>query len=199
MLLKKILSFFVAALFALSLGACSSAKAPAEQALKSAEDALNAGKADAVKYIPEQVKAAEGALTAAKDAFAKKDYAAATTAATDVAAKVKGFSAAVAAKKAELTKAWEEQSQMLPNMIAAIKSRVDVLSKSKKLPANLDKEKLEGAKNGLAEIDKAWGEASTAFKEGGLADALAKAKSVKEKAVEVMTTLGMKVPEAAKS
>jgi len=116
-----------------------------------------------------------------------------------VAAKVKGFSAAVAAKKTELTKAWTEQSQLLPNMIASIKSRVDVLSKSKKLPANLDKEKFEGAKNGLAEIDKTWGEASSAFKEGGLADALAKAKSVKEKAVEVMTTLGMKVPEAAKS
>jgi len=196
--LKKILSFAVAALFALSLGACSSAKAPAEQALKAAEDALNAGKADAMKYIPEQVKSAEDALKTAKDAFAKKDYPAATAAANDVAAKVKGFAAAVATKKAELTKAWEAQSQLLPNMIASIKSRVDVLSKSKKLPANLDKAKFEGAKNGLAEIDKAWGEASSAFKEGGLADALAKAKSVKEKAVEIMTTLGMQVPEAAK-
>ena len=87
---------------------------------------------------------------------------------------------------------------MLPGMIASIKSRIDVLSKSRKLPANLDKEKFEGAKNGLAEIEKAWGEASSAFKEGGLADALAKAKSVKEKAVEIMTTLGMQVPEAAK-
>jgi hypothetical protein len=197
--LKKILSFAVAVLFAVSLGACSSAKGPAEQALKAAEDALNAGKADAMKYIPEQVTAAENALKTAKDAFAKGDYAAATTAATDVAAKVKSFAAAVAAKKTELTKSWEEQSQLLPNMIASIKSRVDVLSKSKKLPANLDKEKFEGAKNGLAEIDKAWGEASSAFKEGGLADALAKAKSVKEKAVEIMTTLGMQVPAAAKS
>lgn len=197
--MKKILSFAVAALFALSIGACSTAKAPAEQALKAAEAALNGAKAEAMKYIPEQAKAAEDALTTAKDAFAKGDYAAATTAATDVAAKVKGFAAAIAAKKDELTKAWGEQSQMLPNMIASIKSRVDVLSKSRKLPANLDKEKFEGAKNGLAEIDKTWAEASSAFKEGGLADALAKAKSVKEKAVEIMTTLGMKVPDAAKS
>jgi len=195
---KKIFSLAVALLFALSLGACSQAKGPAEAAIKTAEDALNAGKADAMKYIPDQVKAAEDALKAAKDAFAKGDYTAATTAATGVSTKVKDFVVATAAKKAELTKAWGEQSQMLPNMIAAIKSRVDVLSKSKKLPANLDKEKFESAKNGLAEIDKAWGEASTAFKEGGLADALAKAKSVKEKAVEIMTTLGMQVPEAAK-
>jgi len=151
-----------------------------------------------MKYIPGQVKEAEDALKAAKDAFAKGDYAAATTAATNASAKVKDLAAAAAAKKAELTKAWDEQSKLLPNMIASIKSRVDVLSKSKKLPANLNKEQFEGAKKGLAEIDKGWGEASGAFKEGGLADALSKAKAVKAKAVEIMTTLGMKVPEAAK-
>jgi len=134
------------------------------------------------------VKSAEDALKTAKDAFAKQDYPAATAAANDVAAKVKGFAAAVATRKAELTKAWEAQSQLLPNMIASIKSRVDVLSKSKKLPANLDKAKFEGAKNDLAEIDKAWGGVQR-VQGGGLADALAKAKSVKEKAVEIMTTL----------
>jgi hypothetical protein len=196
--MKKILSIATVLLFAFSLGACSQAKGPAEAAIKAAEDALNAGKADAMKYVPDLVKAAEDALKTAKDAFAKGDYAAATTAAANVSAKVKDLAAAAAAKKDELTKAWGEQSKLLPNMIASIKSRVDVLSKSKKLPANLDKQKFEGAKNGLAEIDKAWGEASSAFKEGGLADALAKAKSVKAKAVEIMTTLGMQVPEAAK-
>jgi len=196
--MKRILSIAMALLFALSLGACSQGKGPAEAAIKAAEDALNAGKAEAMKYIPDQVKAAEDALKAAKDAFAKGDYAAATTAATNASAKVKDLAAAASAKKAELTKAWGEQSQLLPNMIAAIKSRVDVLSKSKKLPANLDKGKFEGAKSGLAEIEKAWGDASNAFKQGGLADALAKAKSVKAKAVEIMTTLGMQVPEAAK-
>jgi hypothetical protein len=195
---KKILSIATVLLFAISLGACSQAKGPAEAAIKAAEDALNAVKAEIMKYIPDQVKAAEDALKAAKDAFAKGDYAAATTAATNASAKVKDLAAAAAAKKAELTKAWGEQSKLLPDMIASIKSRVDVLSKSKKLPKNLNKEQFEGAKKGLAEIDKTWGEASSAFKEGGLADALAKAKSVKGKAVEIMTTLGMKVPEAAK-
>ena len=196
--MRKILPIAMVLLFALALGACSQAKAPAEAAIKAAEAALNAGKAEAMKYVPDQVKAAEDALKAAKDAFAKGDYKAATDAAAGVSAKAKDLAAAAAAKKAELTKAWEEQSTLLPNMIAAIKSRVDVLSKSKKLPANLDKEKFEGAKQGLAEIDKTWGEASSAFKEGGLPDAVAKAKSVKEKAVEIMTTLGMQVPEAAK-
>jgi hypothetical protein len=196
--MKKFLSIVVALLFALSLGSCSKAKGTAEQALKAAEEALNTAKGEAVKIIPDEVNKAEEALKAAKDAFAKGDYPAATSAAGNVAASAKNLASAAAAKKDELMKGWDEQSKLLPNMIASIKSRVEVLSKSKKLPAYLDKEKFENAKTGLAEIDKTWGEANDAFKEGGLADALSKAKSVKEKAVEIMNNLGMTVPEAAK-
>ncbi len=195
--MKRILTLVLIALFALSLGACSKAKGPAEAALKAAEDALNSGKADAMKYIPDQVKSAEDALKAAKAAFEKGDYAAATTAAGAVASQAKELASAAAAKKDELTKGWVEQSKLVPNMIAAIKSRVDILSKSRKLPANLAPEKFDGAKSGLAEITKGWEEANAAFKEGALADAAAKAKSAKEKAVEIMNTLGMQVPAAA--
>ena len=196
---KKILSLAVVLLFALSLGACGDkAKGPAEAALKSAEEALNAGKAEAMKYIPDQVASAEEALKQAKELFQKGDYAGATSAAGAVAAKAKDLAAAAMAKKAELTKGWEEQAKLLPNMIGAIKSRIDILSKSKKLPATLDQAKFDGAKSGLAEITKTWEEASSAFKSGALADAAAKAKTVKEKAVEIMNTLGMQVPAAAK-
>jgi len=45
-------------------------------------------------------------------------------------------------------------------MIADIHSRIDALSKSKKLPQYLDKAKLESAKSGLAEVSKAWIEAT---------------------------------------
>ena len=196
--MRKNLSIIVAVLFAFTLAACSGGKAPAEQAIKAAEEALNAGKAEAVKYVPDQVKAVEDALNGAKDSFAKKDYAGATSAATNAAAKARELASAAAAKKTELMKEWEDLSGGLPKMIDAIKGRVDILSKSKKLPANLDKAKFEGAQSGLAEINKVWDEANNAFKEGNLADAIAKAKTVKAKAAEIMTTLGMQVPEAAK-
>ena len=39
-------------------------------------------------------------------------------------------------------------------MIADIQGRIDSLSKSKKLPKNLGKEKPERAKNGLDEVGK---------------------------------------------
>ena len=194
----KWLTRMLLAVFVLFLAACASEKGPAEQAIKAAEEALNAAKGEAMKYIPDQVKSVEDALKGAKDTFAKGDYKAALAAAKDLPQKAKDLAAAAAAKKAELTKAWEEMSAGLPKMVEAIKSRVDILSKSRKLPANLDKAKFEGAKAGLEEITKTWADAEGAQKAGNLADALAKAKTVKEKATEIMTTLGMQVPPAAK-
>src|SRR5512134_1141928 len=140
---KRILSVAVAVVFAVALGACSSAKAPAEQAIKAAEEALNASRAEAMKYIPDQVKSVEDALKAAKDSFAKGDYAGATSAATAVAAKAKDLSSAAGAKKAELTKGWEELNAGMPKAIADIESRIATLSRSRKLPKGLDKAKLE--------------------------------------------------------
>jgi len=177
---------------------CSRDKEPAEAAIKAAEAAVGTAKAEAAKYVPDQVKGVEDALKAAKDAFEKKEYTQALTAAKDIPAKAKDLAAAAAAKKAELTKAWEEMAGGLPKMVEAIKSRVDILSKSKKLPANLDKAKFEGAKAGLAEITQTWTDADNAFKGGNITDALAKANTVKAKATEIMTTLGMQAPAGAK-
>jgi hypothetical protein len=178
---------------------CSRDKEPAEAALKAAEAAVGAAKAEATKYVPDQVKGVEDALKAAKDAFEKKEYTQALNAAKDIPAKAKELADAAAAKKAELTKSWEEMAAGLPKMVEAIKSRVDTLSKSKKLPKGMNKPKLEGAKAGLGEITKGWTDAENAFKGGNIADALAKGNAVKAKAVEIMTTLGMQVPAGAKA
>jgi hypothetical protein len=64
------LSVTVVLLVAVALGACASGKAPGEQAIKAAEEALNASKAEAMKYVPEQYKSVEDALKAAKDLVA---------------------------------------------------------------------------------------------------------------------------------
>jgi len=141
--------------------------------------------------------AASTAIKAAKDTFDKGNYDAALSAAKAIPDKVKELSTAAAAKKTELTKAWDEMSAGLPKMLDAVKSRLDILSQSKKLPAGLDKAKLDGAKSGYATAVKMWDDAKAAFAGGNMADAMAKAATVKEKAVEVMTTLGMQVPAAA--
>ena len=191
---------------ALALAACASDKEPAEKALKAAEDAVTAAVAEGSKYVPDQAKVVQDALRGLKDSFAKGDYKAVLAGAGDVTGKAKALTDAASAKKAELEKAkaelaksWEEMSGGLPKVVDAIKSRVDILSQAKKLPAGLDKATVDGAKSGLETINKTWTEAQEAFKGGNVADAVAKAKTVKTMAADIMTKLGMAVPDALKS
>ena len=178
--------------------ACGSDKGPAEQAIKAAEEAINSTKAEAAKYVPDQVKSLESALAAVKDKFAKKEYKDAISEAQSLAGKAKGVMDAAKAKKEELTKTWTDLSQGLPKMVEAIQSRVDILSKSKKLPGNLTAEKFAEVKSGLASAKEEWAKALESSRAGNLADAVSMANSVKEKAVQTMDTLGMPVPAAAK-
>ncbi len=178
---------------------CGSEKVPAEQAIKAAEEAFNSAKAEAAKYVPDQVKSVEGLIASVKDKFAKGDYKAVLTEAGAIPGKVKELTAAASAKKEELMKAWGSLSEGLPKVVEAIQSRVDMLSKAKKLPAEVSAEKLEQAKSGLAAIQQEWNQAQEAFKGVNLMDAVAKATAVKEKAKQALETLGMPIPDALKS
>lgn len=181
------------------LAACASDKVPAETALKTAENAVNSTVAEASKYVPDQAKALQDNLANLKDSFAKADYKAVLSGAADLTGKTKAVADAAAAKKDELTKSWTDVSGGLPKVIEAIQGRVDILSKAKKLPANMDKTAVESAKSGLESMNKAWTDAQASFSSGNLADALAKANAVKSQAAEIMTKLGMSVPAALKS
>lgn len=178
------------------LTACGSAdKGPAETALKAAEEAINTAKAEASKYLPEQTKALESALASTKEKLSKEDYKAVLSEAPALTAKAQELASAAATKKAELAKAWQDMSAGMPRVVDAIKSRVDILSQSKKLPAGMSTETLAQAKTGLSQITQQWTEATQVSKDN-LMDAVAKGTSVKVKAAEVLTLLKMPVPEA---
>jgi hypothetical protein len=181
------------------VAACASEKTPAEQAIKTAEAAIGEIRGEAAKWVPDQARALEASLASVKDKFAKGEYKAVLAEGPALTGRAREVAAAAAAKKADLTKTWEELSIGLPKMVDAVKSRVDILSKSKKLPANVSKEKFEAAKAGLAEATKGWEDATAAYKGGNVADAVARADAVKRKTAEALEALGMPVPAAAKS
>jgi hypothetical protein len=181
------------------LAGCASDKGPAEAAIKAAEAAVNATVAEASKYVPDQAMSLQAALAATKEKFAKGDYTAALNDAKSLTDKTKEVASAASAKKAELTKTWEDLTAGMPKVLDAIKGRVDILSKSKKLPANLTAEKFASAKSGLDEMTQQWTAATQSASGGNLMDAITKGTAVKTKAAEVLTTLGMPVPDALKS
>ena len=182
----------------LTMAGCATDKGPAQAPIAAAETAVSSTLAEASKYVPDEVRSLQAGLTAAKEKFNKGDYAAATTEAKAVADKASQVASAASARKAELTKSWESLNAGMPRVVESIKSRVDILSQSKKLPANMTADKLAAAKSGLGEITQQWTAATEAYKGGDLAEAIAKGSGVKAKAAEVMTTLGMPVPDALK-
>jgi hypothetical protein len=194
--MKKIIMGLSIALFVSVsfLMACSSGKNAAELAVKTAEQAVNATKAEAAKIAPDQVKLLEDSLAAAKEKMVKGEYKSALAEATALAGKAKDVLAAAKAKKEELTKKWTELNQGVPQMIADIQSKVDSLSTVKKLPAKITREKFEEAKAGLTSIKDEWTKAQDSFKTGSFADAVSIATSVKDKAVKAMEALGLSIP-----
>ena len=197
---RHVYSFIVMILTATLLAACGGGdKGPAETALKAAEAAIDSAKGEASKYMPDQVKSLESALSSTREKLSKGDYKAVLSEAPALTSKAQEIASAAAAKKAELAKSWEDMSAGMPKVVEAIKSRVDILSQSKKLPAGMSAETLAQAKAGLSEITQQWTAATEASKGGNLMDAIAKASSVKVKAAEVLTLLHMPVPEALKS
>ena len=198
---RNFISIAVIVLFAIAMiMACTDAnKAPAELAVKAAEEAINAVKGEAAKLVPEEVTALETALASAKDKLAKGEYKAALDEAKGLAVKAKQVLEAAKAKKDELTKKWTELSQGLPKMVEDIQGKVDALSQLKKLPANMTADKLAEAKSGLDAVKADWAKAQESFKTGNMAEAISVATSVKDKAVKTMETLGITSADVPKS
>jgi Zn-dependent M32 family carboxypeptidase len=194
--MKFTLKATVAAASCALLIACNTDKVPADAAIKAAEASVGAVKADAQKFAPEQLKAVETSLAAAKDQFAKGEYKAALAGATELSGKVKDLAAATATKKDELTKAWADLSAELPKSVEAVKAKVEELAKAKKLPKEISADAFTAAKDGLAKVEGAWKEATDAFGAGNFQDALAKGAAVKAKVAEIAGLLGIQAAPA---
>ena len=194
---KKCLALMLVVVVGMFMASCSSGKKTAATvAIQAAEDAYNAAKIELMKYVPEQAKGVEDAISGAKASLDKHAYEEALAAAKAVPDKVTELTAAAAAKKVELTKSWQENSGGISKMLQTIRGKLTLWSIPKEMPRNLNKTKIKAARIGYEEAAAKWEEAKNAFAHGNLPNATAKADTVREKAVEIMRTLGIKVPAA---
>ncbi|MES1263158.1 MAG: hypothetical protein ABUL69_02300, partial [Peristeroidobacter soli] len=95
--------------------------------------------------------------------------------------------AVLAAAQAE----WGELSTSVPQLVDAIQSRVDTLSKSRKLPKNVDKATFDTIKTDFETVKTDWTAATQEFAAGAAADAVRKARAARAKAEEIHAKLGM--------
>ncbi|HTZ33712.1 MAG TPA: hypothetical protein VMH31_14725 [Methylomirabilota bacterium] len=177
-----------AALWATGCG--NAQKEATEAAINAAQTAINTVQADAVKYVPDQVAAANSALQMAKDALAKGDYTAALAAAKDAASKARELAASAAAKKQEWMQTWTSLNESLPKSMDAVKAKLEAYSRH--LPAGMDKDKLAEAKTQYEQAKQTWGDATAAATQGNLGEAIKKSSVLKELLAQLKEFLGIK-------
>jgi hypothetical protein len=181
---------------ALGFVGCAGPRGPAEEAVKTVEDALSEVRSEAARYVPDELGDVDQGVAALKAAFAKREYQKVIDDAKALLTRVGSLKEAIATKKLELTGDWGALASGLPAVVNTIKSRLDILASSKKLPAGLTKETLEGAKTSFGNLESLWTQASEAFERGDVIDAVTKGTQAKKTAAEVMKALGMEVPRA---
>ena len=191
--------WLAASLATLALLACSSQKDPAEQAIAKIDNSMDMIHDTAAKYSPDTLKAVESQVSALKQSFSKGDYAsvlaqapAVTSAVTDLRkdAQEKAYQADKAL--AQVKQQWRNLSVEVPKLIAGLHTQLDTLSSGKGLPRGVTKAAVASAKDGVASLDTMWTDANNAVSSGDYAGGVSKAQAVKDKAAELMHTLGMK-------
>ena len=187
--------FVSLALAALVLAGCANQMEPAQKAIADIEAAVAAAGTDATRYVPDEVQAVNDQVANLRAQFDKKDYKGVLAAAPAVLTQAQALAASAAARKSEamdaLNAEWGNLSASVPQAVAAIQSRVDILSKSRKLPQGLDKAALDGVKAGLEEANGLWAQATTAQSSGDMETAVGLARQVKEKTDGLLATLGL--------
>jgi hypothetical protein len=182
------------------LAACAGQKQPAQKLIGDIEATVDAASGEAAKYVPDQLAEVQSNLDALKALFDRKDYATVVTGGPAVLNAAQGLATAAAAKKDEILKSlgdeWTGLAAVLPGDVAAVQSRIDLLSKksSKKLAAGID---LDAAKAGLGDAMSLWSKAQAAFAAGNLQEAVSTAKNVKTKIEALATPLKMDLPPPA--
>lgn len=194
--MKKTLGLVLLLVVGLALASCGAQKQAATTAIASAETAWTAARDNVAKILPDDAKGIDDALTAAKASLEKGDVKAALASAQELPGKITALTASLEAKKAELTTKWQSLSTGLPGVVAEVQKKVDAIAKTKHLPAGVDQATFDEAKNSLAQATQAWTDAQGAQANGNLADALAKATTVKDLLVKVLTALKLPVPAA---
>src|SRR5262249_22336051 len=196
--MKKLSVGLLTVMAALLVVACMSQKAPAEQAVSSAESALAGLRDGAQKYAPDQLQAMDASIAQMKDNLAKGNYKAVVDAVPAFNNGLKSLKETVDQKTQEAAEAiakakdaWDPMTKDVPKMVDAIQSRVDILSKSHHLPKGVTKDSLAAAKSGLDSMKQAWTDASNAAKSGDYPGAMTKGQAVKDQAPALMKSLGM--------
>ena len=191
--------WITAGIATLLVSACSSQKEPAEQAITKIDNTMSMIHDSAAKYSADTLPGVEAQVAAIKQTYAKGDYAgvlaqapAVNTAVSNLRSDANQKQAAADAEQAKVKQEWRNLSAEVPKLVAGLHTQVDSLSSGKSLPKGVTKASFATVKDGVTQLDTMWTDANNTMSTGDYAGAVTKGQAVKDKATELMHTLGMK-------
>jgi len=192
---KRFANLLVVGFTVLQLAGCANKMELARQALDQVSDAVATASADATEYVPEQVAGLQRETAELNALYENKDYARVLARAPAVLADAKIVAADAQGKKAEKAKTaaaqWSGFAALLPQWITSVKSRIDALSKTKRVPKDIS---LGVAKSAMADAADGWERAQADKESGKLDEAIATAKDVKAKTESAAAALKLQLP-----
>jgi hypothetical protein len=179
------------------LGACSNQMQPAKQALDGADSAVSTASPDASQYDPEKLATLRNRLADLHAAFDRKDYASVLSYAPGISTDANALAQKVASKKqaamAALASQWESVAASVPQLMAAVKARIDTIGKSRHVPKGID---LSAGESAFGDATGLWDKAQSSSTGGNLADAVNSAKDATAKLESAAEALRIKLPAA---
>jgi hypothetical protein len=192
----KKLNWLAAMAVAMLAFACSNQKEPAEQAMSKIDGALDGIHDVAAKYSPDTLKTVQDQVASLKQSFGKGDYAAVlsgapmiNTAIANLKQEANAKSADADAALAKVKQQWRDLGYEVPKLVAALHAQVD---SAKVPPRGVSKNDFANAKNGVTDLDAMWTDANNTVGSGDYSGAVTKGQAAKDKATELMHTLGIK-------
>ena len=188
----------VAALL-VTLLACSNQKEPAQQAVAKLDDSLANVHDVAVKYAPDALQSVQSQVNSLKQSLQHGDYKtvlanapAAKDAIKELKSNVEAKQAADDEQVAKLKQQWRSLSSDVPKMVADLHAQINTLTQGHRFPKGVTKSTLQSAREGADALDSQWNDANSAVSNADYSGAVAKGQAVKDKASELMHSLGMK-------
>jgi hypothetical protein len=174
---------------------CEGQHEPAKLALEEVNTAMEMASPDAQKYLPNQTILVQKEVAKLNASFEARDYSVVVADSPAVLLDAKHLVAAAMAKRQDavmhLVHEWTTLDSSLPPLFAAIRERLDALSKAKHGPKGLDVIALKAA---VTEGSALWDKGQAAFSAGRLDDAVASLKDAKHRVDAAAAALQLHVP-----
>lgn len=181
----RITRIFIAVLAVCVVTGLGCAKGPAEQAVKTAEEALAAAQPEVQPYVPDRWGMLTDAVEAARGDFDQGNYKAALDAAKGIPAQIDEAKSMAQARKDELGMFWQQMASTMPAMLVTMTAKV----KEGKVPPGMTKDEAKAEATALTGM---WAQADAAFQAGQVLEATKMGAEVQGRTEKMLTGMGIK-------